>query len=203
LLSIKYHAQKIELKVSFNDTLLKPSKLIHYNNTLNLPGLKNELTNIFSQLHQNSYLVSTTDSILVDSSFYHVYIHLGKTYKWTSLTNKNIDEEILSKIGFRDKLYNNKPFNEKQLKSFFNKIILFYENHGYPFASIKLDSIKINDNNLSAQLYIEKHQLYKVDSVLIKGNAKISNQYIKNYIKIKEGDIYKEETIHKIRYYCF
>jgi outer membrane protein assembly factor BamA len=177
---------------------LNTSKLINYNTTLNLTELKNEISDIINQLNHNAYLNSSTDSIVVDSSFYHVFIHLGKTYKWTSLKNKNIDEEVLSKIGYRDKLFNNKPFNQKQLKTFFNKVILFYENHGYPFASIKLDSLKINNNNLSAQLYINKNQFYKIDSVIIKGDAKISNQYIKNYIKIKEDDTYKEEAIHKI-----
>ncbi|PCJ23912.1 MAG: hypothetical protein COA97_10770 [Flavobacteriales bacterium] len=191
-------AQKIELKISFNDTLLKTSKLIEYNNNLGLPALKNELSSILNQLHQKAFLVASTDSIIVDSSYYHVYIHLGKTYKWTSLINKNIDEEILSKIGFRDKIYNDRNFNEKQLQNFFKKVILFYENHGYPFASIKLDSIYIEGNKLSAQLYLKKNRLYKIDSVLIKGSATISDQYIKNYIKIKEGDIYNEESIRKI-----
>ena len=123
--SVKIYAQKIELKVSFNDTLLKPAKLITYNNSLSLQELSNEITSVINQLQQNGFLIATTDSIVVDSSFFHVFIRLGKTYQWTSLKNKNIDEEILSKIGFRDKLYNNKPFREKQLKTFFNKIILF------------------------------------------------------------------------------
>ncbi|MBL4594454.1 MAG: BamA/TamA family outer membrane protein [Flavobacteriales bacterium] len=191
-------AQKIELKVTFNDSTLKTTKLINYNNILGLPALKDELSGILNQLHQKAFLIASTDSIIVDSSYFHVFIHLGKTYKWTSLTNKNIDEEILSKIGFRDKLYNDKPFSEKQLKNFFKKIILFYENNGYPFASIKLDSIQIEGNKLSAQLYLEKNRLYKIDSVLIKGNATISDQYIKNYIRIKDGDIYNEEAIRKI-----
>lgn len=191
-------AQKIELKISFNDTLIKTSKLIDYNNSLELSELKSELSNTLKQLHQKAFLIATTDSIIIDSSHYHVFIHLGKIYKWTSLTNKNIDEEILSKIGYRDKLYNNRPFSEKQLKNFFKKVILFYENHGYPFASIKLDSIQIEGNKLSAQLYLEKNRLYKIDSVIILGNATISDQYIKNYIKIKEGDIYNEESIRKI-----
>ena len=191
-------AQKIELKISFNDTVLKTNKLINYNSNIRLASLKNELTIILNQLQQNAFLTATTDSIIIDSNFYHVFIHLGKTYKWTSLTNKNIDEEILSKIGFRDKLYNNKPFNESQLKNFFKKIILFYENNGYPFASIKLDSLSIEGNKLSAQLFLDKNRLYKIDSVLIKGNATISDQYIKNYIRIKGGDVYNEEAIRKI-----
>lgn len=196
--SVSVSAQKIELKISFNDTIIKTSKLIDYNNSLELAELKNELSNILAHLHQKAFLTATTDSIVIDSSHYHVFIHLGKIYKWTSLTNKNIDEEILSKIGYRDKVYNNRPFSEKQLKNFFKKVILFYENHGYPFASIKLDSIQIEGNKLSAQLYLEKNRLYKIDSVIIKGNATISDQYIKNYIKIKDGDIYNEESIRKI-----
>jgi len=191
-------AQTIELKVSFNDTTLKTTKLIDYNNQLALSGLKSELTSILNQLHQKAYLVASTDSIIVDSTHYHVFIHLGKTYKWTSLTNQNIDEEILSKVGYREKLYNNKPFSERQLKNFFKKIILFYENNGYPFASIKLDSIQITENKLCAQLFINKNQLYKIDSIIINGNATISDQYIKNYIRIKEGDVYSEESIRKI-----
>ena len=194
----KIEAQKIELQFSFNDTLIKPSKLINYNEVSSIQNLKSDITSALNQLNQKGFLTATTDSIVVDSSFYHIYLHLGKTYKWTSLTNKNIDEEVLSKLGFRDKLYYNKPFNEKQIQNFFKKVILYYENNGHPFASIKLDSVQIDKNKLSAQLYIEKNKLYKIDSVLIKGNATISHQYIKNYIKIKDGDLYNEESIRKI-----
>jgi len=198
VLTVKSKAQKIELNISFNDTTLKPTKLINYSKNIELSQLKNETSNILKQLHLNAYLTATVDSIIIDSSYYNTYINLGKTFKWTALKNKNIDEEVLSKLGFRDKLYNNKPFNQKQLKNFLKKIIQFYENHGYPFASVRLDSTQINKNSISALLYIEKNQLYKIDSVLIVGNATISDQYIKNYIKIKDGDIYSEEAIRKI-----
>lgn len=198
LIGSKSMAQKIVLTVNFTDTVLKPSKLINYTNLIDQTQLKTEITNILKQLHLNAYLTASTDSIVIDTTNYQLYIHLGKTYKWTTLKNKNIDEEVLSKLGFRDKLYNNKPFNQKQLKNLFKKVIQFYENHGYPFASIKLDSTEINGNTISANLLIQKNKLYKIDSVLIKGNATISDQYIKNYIKIEDGDIYSEEAIRKI-----
>jgi outer membrane protein assembly factor BamA len=198
LVSLKIAAQKIVLTVNFNDTTLKPSKLVNYSKLIEQTQLKNEISNILNQLHLNAFLTASTDSIVIDTTNYQLYIQLGKTYKWVTLKNKNIDEEVLSKLGFRDKLYNNKPFNQKQLKNLFKKVIQFYENHGYPFASIKLDSTQINGNTISANLLIEKNKFYKIDSVLIKGNATISDQYIKNYIKIKDGDIYSEEAIRKI-----
>ena len=64
------------------------------------------------------------DSISIDSNHYNAHFNLGKTFKWSTLSNKNIDEEILSKIGFRDKLYNNKPFNQKQLGNLYKKVIV-------------------------------------------------------------------------------
>ncbi|PCH93453.1 MAG: hypothetical protein COB85_07025, partial [Bacteroidetes bacterium] len=39
---------------------------------------------------------------------------------------------------------------------------------------------------------------YKIDSILIKGEAKIAPVYIYNYLGIKPGDLYNEEAISKI-----
>lgn len=194
----KLFAQNSAFKISFNDTVIKPHKLINYSKTTDIYTLKSELSNVLNQLHSQAFLTASTDSIIIDSLSFHAYLHLGNQYRWISLKNKNIDEELLSKIGFRDKIYENKPFNQKQLTSFYNKVISFYENNGYPFASIGLDSVKIDRQSLSAQLDIRKNTLYKIDSVIIKGNVTISDQYIKNYIKIKEGDLYNEELIRKI-----
>ena len=197
-LYLSLFSQKIELNILFNDTTLKASKFINYNNELELSSLKAELKNNLNQLHQKGYLMSSIDSIITDSTYYIAYYKLGQTFKWSTLSNQNIDEEILSKIGFRDKLYNNKPFNQQQLSNLYKKVITHYENNGYPFASIKLDSIIINDNKLQAELYIKKNKLYKIDSVLIKGNATITPQYIKNYIGIKDGDLYSEQALRKV-----
>jgi outer membrane protein assembly factor BamA len=190
-------AQQIDLTINFNDTLLDSEKLIIVNKKIALIQLKNELNNVFNQLKVKSFFTSTTDSIIVDSNKYKVYIHLGKQFKWASLKNDNIDEEILSRLGFRDKLYNDKPFNQRQIETFYNKVITHYENHGYPFASIQLDSIQVTENKLSAKLRIEKNQLFKIDSVIINGDATISDQFIENYIRINDGDIYNEELISK------
>lgn len=190
--------QKITLNITFNDTTLKASKFISFNKNINQLELKSELTNYLNQTHQKGFLMARLDSISIDSNYYNANFYLGKTFKWSTLSNKNIDEEILSKIGFRDKLYNNRPFSQKQLGNLYKKVITHYENHGYPFASIKLDSISIKNNELQAQLYVDKNKLYKIDSVLVKGNATISDQYIKNYIGIKNGDLYSEQAIRKV-----
>lgn len=194
-------AQNIQLKVVFSDTLLTPKQekeLLSYNQKTTLASMKNELIDVAKQLHLKSFLTASVDSVSVDSTFFLAHFHLGQQYKWTTLRTNTIDEGILSKIGFRDKVYNNKPFNQNQLKNFYKRVIVFYENNGYPFASISLDSISIDDNHLSALVNINKNKIYKVDSVLVKGTATVSDQYIKNYIRIKDGDLYNESSVRKI-----
>lgn len=194
-------AQNKKVKVIFNDTILslkQQKELLSTSTNSSFININNTVKNINQQLYKNAYLTAHIDSIISDSTTYFLHYHLGKQIKWANLTTKTIDEGILSKIGFRDKIYNNRPFNQNQLKRFFDKVISFYENHGYPFASIQLDSVQITDYNLSANLSINKNQLYKIDSVAIKGNATVSDDYIKNYIRINDEDIYNEELIKKI-----
>lgn len=194
-------AQNKKIKVIFNDTILsskQQKELLSTSTNSSFINLNAAIKNITTQLYQNAYLTAHIDSIITDSTTFMLHYHLGKQIKWANLTTQTIDEGILSKIGFRDKIYNNRPFNQNQLKRFFDKVISFYENHGYPFASIQLDSVQITDYNLSANLSINKNQLYKIDSVAIKGNATVSDDYIKNYIRINDEDIYNEELIKKI-----
>lgn len=191
--------KKITLHIVFNDSLsLNAEKLVNYSKFIPVANLKNELLSINKQLFQMAYIEASLDSIIINDSLYKCFYHIGKQYKWTHLKKGNIDEEVLSKIGFREKVFYNKPFNQNQLKKFFERIILHYEKNGYPFASVKLDSISFNDNRIEATLNLSKNTFYKIDSVLVKGNAQISDRYIQNYIKIKPGDIYNEELVSQI-----
>ena len=174
------------------------SKIITHNKYFEGSLLNSELNKTIIELNSKAYLTASIDSIIVDSTFYKAYLHLGKTYKWNYLKPVNVDEEVLSKIGFRDKVFNNKPFNKNQLNSFIFRIINHYENNGFPFASLQFDSIKMEENTFRGNLILNKHHRYKIDSVLIYGNATISKQYLQNYIRIKNGDSYNEALIKNI-----
>ena len=191
-------SQKIELSVLFNDSTIKPSKIITQNKYFDVSLLNSELNKIIIELNSKAYLTASIDSIIVDTSFYKAYIHIGKSYKWSYLNPVNVDEEVLSKIGFRDKVFNNKPFNKNQLNSFIFRIINHYENNGFPFASLQFDSIKMEGNTFRGNLLLNKNHRYKIDSVLIYGNATISKQYLQNYFRIKSGDSYNEALVKNI-----
>ncbi len=109
-----------------------------------------------------------------------------------------MDEGVLSEIGFREKLYTNKPVSYRDVKRLQEKLITYYENNGFPFASIKLDSIVVRDDQFLAVMNLQKHSEQKIDSITITGNAKIAPVYIYNYLGIKPGSRYNESQLKKV-----
>jgi outer membrane protein assembly factor BamA len=157
-----------------------------------------ELQNLLFTCYNNAYLTAQYDSIIIDSISVKAYLNFGNQYKWAYLKKGNVDEGVLSEIGFREKIYSNKPVKYKDVKRVQEKIIKYYENNGYPFASIKLDSIIIGDNEISAQLKISRNEEIKIDSIVVKGTAKIIPVYMHNYLGIKPGNLYNESQLQKV-----
>ena len=72
----------------------------------------------------------------------------------------------------------------------------YMENNGYPFASVKLDSIRFDTDGVRATLQIEKGPLYKIDSIRVTGNVKIKNHFLQKYLDIEKGSIYRKEKLN-------
>ncbi|MCW3104660.1 MAG: hypothetical protein JWO09_3100 [Bacteroidetes bacterium] len=157
-----------------------------------------ELQKVLSLCYDNAYLLAAYDSIIADSLSATAYLDFGKPYKWAALRKGNVDEGVLSEIGFREKLYAGKPLKYKDVRRLRERIVRYYENNGYPFASVKLDSIEFKEEQLSAVLRLEKNAEVKIDSVVIRGSAKIAPVYMYNYLGIKPGSLYDESQLQKV-----
>ena len=161
---------------------------------------KQKLRQLQSSLIQNGYLAAGIDSVLIDESLWKIdiYIHSGDLYSFSRLSFNRENEDALGSSGFREKLFSNKPFNPQQLSKLFDKVLTFYENNGFPFASVKLDSITFNNNQLSSKLLIDKGPLIRIDSIFVKGEVQNSNKLIYNILKIDPNDIYQQQIINQI-----
>ena len=157
-----------------------------------------ELRNVLFSCYDKAYLTAAFDSLIIDSLLLKAYISFGPQFKWAYLKNENVDEGVLSEIGFREKLYNNQPLYYKNVKRVQEKLITYYENNGYPFAVVKLDSIVISEGNIAAKLKLTKNSEEKIDSIVVKGSAKLSPVYLYNYLGIKPGSLYNEGQLKKV-----
>jgi len=172
--------QKIELKSTFSSRLEA--------NTY-LATLRNNLLN-------KGFVTASIDSIQLDSAGGRVSLYLGEQYKWARLTTEPIDEELLSAIRFPS--LTGVPINFANLQGYQERILNYLEERGYPFAKVYLDSITLLQNEVGAQLKINRGGLYKIDSIRVYGDAKVSNEFLQRYLDINNGSVYNKKKLSNV-----
>ena len=150
-------------------------------------------------LQSRGYVTASIDSLQYDSLFARMVLFIGEVYLWAQLDAKKVEPSILDAVGWKEKLFANKPMDFTQVQIWEEKILNFLENNGHPFARIYLDSLQIDNEKVFARLKVEKGPLYKVDSIRIYGNAKISNNYLQRYLNIPNGSTYNKEKLLQIK----
>jgi len=158
-----------------------------------------ELQKVLRQFQDNAYLEASADQLEKKDSIYTAQLRVGKLYEWARLKNGNVDDAFLSKVGFRQRVYEDKPFYYKDLVKLQESLLEYAENNGYPFASVWLDSLLIDDGKITATLMMDKNQLTFFEEINIIGNAKISQTYLQNYMGIRKGEPYSKAQVLKIR----
>ena len=143
-------------------------------------------------------MTASLDSIYYDSSFARIVLFAGEAYQWVQLDAKQADPAMLNAVGWQEKLFAGKPIDFSQVRSLQEKVLNYYENNGYPFARVYLDSLQLDNEKVSALIKIDKGPLYKIDSIRVYGNAKISNSYLQRYLDISNGSIYNKEKLLRI-----
>lgn len=151
-----------------------------------------------SYLHTKGYFSSSLDSIRYDSTSAYVAIFLGTLYRWVTLDTKMVDPSLLETIGWKEKTFNNKPADFSQVEMIEQRILDYLENNGHPFAKISLDSVRIENDKVSALLKVDKGPPYKIDSIRVFGNAKVSGSYLQRYLNIPDGTLYSKEKLANI-----
>lgn len=152
-----------------------------------------------SLLQMKGFVTASFDSLKYDSSSARLVLFLGETYHWTEINTDQVDPSLLNAVGWRQKNFPGKTIDLPQLQTWQNKIVAYLENNGHPFAKVYLDSVQIReDNKVFASLKVEEGPLYKIDSVRIYGDVKVSNNFLQHYLDLPDGSIYNNEKLQHI-----
>ena len=175
------------LKIINTDSAIVFKNINYKKQHNNVDFINKEINKIYISLVDEGYISASVDSIKNDSLNYAAYVSAGKKYKWITLKYNQKDQGIVSKLGYNERFFSNRPFKFIELSRFMEKIVTYYENNGYPFAVAKLDSLQISDSNISAKLIIEKNVFIKLDSLVTEGTGKVSQKFLLRYLGIKQG----------------
>lgn len=95
-------------------------------------------------------------------------------------------------------------FIKSDLERSISESLDYFENNGYPFASIKIESLNFYRDSLKDDflvdiyLYFRMSETSKIDQIKITGNTKTKDYVIKRNIRLEEGETYSQERIEEI-----
>ncbi len=191
---------QINLKINPLDTT--PTFFKKYNLVKEYPDSLTARTachELILNLKKENYLTASLDGFEIIDSQATAKIYLGAQLKWAYLKTKNIPSSFLSKEGFRKGNFEDRPFNLLKINELKDGLLEQFENNGYPFAQVLMDSVVVNGGAVTAVLKAETGPLIYFEKLKDFGEVEISQRYLENYLGIEENQPFNRSKVLKIQ----
>ncbi len=149
-------------------------------------------------LQKKGFITASIDSVQLDSASAKLVLFLGRQYRWAMLNTSSVPQDLLNAVGYRDKNFQHQFLDFASIQQLQQRLLDKLENTGYPFAAISLDSFELKQEGISAVLKIDKGPLYKIDSIRVYGDVRISNRFLQRYLEIENGSVYQKQKLLNI-----
>ncbi len=149
-------------------------------------------------LRAKGYLSASVDSVMEDTASLTIHLFTGKQYTWKYLSLDNSTTTILNDFHCNVTEISSQPYSQEIVDAIYSKVLDFYQNRGYPFAKVGLDSLVLEDSTISARLMVDKSIPYFIDSIHIVGKLKLSQEFIHRYLDIAPHELYNAAKLEKI-----
>lgn len=144
-----------------------------------------------------------TIKINEDSSFSDIFIkiHPGERY---TIDNISIIGNTYLTVSDLLKMMQTKSGNcliQSMLEKDIENILMFYENNGFPWASVKISNLKIDESTkkITIELEIDEKGRARIEEFKIDGNKNTNSHVIIRELRIKPGEIYNQGKIKKVQ----
>jgi len=159
---------------------------------------RNFFKNFIFATRQKNFLEISCDSIFNSSKNIFAKIHLGKKIKNIFLDVKNLKPKCASdeKIIFTsDSLI---AVNVIEIDKLEKRIVKWYNNNGYPFASLELSLKNYSTDSLIFFVAVESNKYFILDSVYFRNLTAASLPLKKIVTLLKKGMTFNQDLINNV-----
>ena len=151
-----------------------------------------------AKLLKKGYLLSFPAIATLDTTQHVASIVTGARFKWGNFDVNEVPESLLSKAGFRKNEFKDAPVNAARLGELLSGIIISSETNGYPFAEVKLDSVGVNGDTISAKIRYRPGPEISYDSLVLLPNNIVKSDYMASTLGVRKGDAFNSKVVEKI-----
>jgi outer membrane protein insertion porin family len=166
------------------------------------------ISRLAKQFSARGYWNFRLDSLSVikkDSLTTIVFIHVseGKPTTIKEIKIKGVSQKDSARILPTFEFLKGKPFTKSAVENALNKTLLYFENNGFPFAEIKINSLQFASDTASGEMFVnialsvnhgKKATVDKIETV---GNESTKSFVIAREFRYAKGEEYSQSKIEK------
>ncbi|MBS3772394.1 MAG: BamA/TamA family outer membrane protein [Bacteroidales bacterium] len=161
--------------------------------------IRRKLRQSLTDMRKAGFLAASYDRMRIKTDTVRMWLHVGQKYHWGKFSITTPDSSLLQTIPSFQKIREQEVINLNELNALEKRVVTQLENQGYPFASVKISQLEnAGSDTLNASLVIDPGKRYVIDSILIKGNDRVSEKYLYPYLELFPGMVYNENKLQKI-----
>ena len=174
-----------------NDKIKLPKKIKSVN------ALQPHLVRFVNEFRTQGYLTFSIDSVIEHKHAINIYMYSGTQYEHDAILIPDEEKRFIKQAN-ADNYIKNGKLSINQFPHLSKKVLSYFENNGFPFTDIYLDSINLNSQQVNATLRIDRHQFIILDSIVVRGEAKLSQSFLYPYLGLRRKKAYNEKVIKQI-----
>lgn len=147
------------------------------------------------KLHASGSLYAQTDTIMCKMDSCVAYIYKGHNYKIGSVLMTNEQKSIIEASGLNRVQLSEKKIDSTILYYYLKSLINHEINNGYPFASVRFDSVRFENDKLHTSLILDRGRKVLFDSIVVEGRLRLHSKYMRRLLDIYEGEEYAHEKV--------
>ncbi len=160
-----------------------------------------DLSSIESFYQQHGFLAAKVEdwkrhlNTTLDKYLIEILIHEGDQTLIDNIDFKGLRVFKPSQIERVLKLKSSSAFSSRQLEEDVRALLVFYANHGYPYAEAKTTLEKVGDHLIRIHYEVIEGDRVHVGRILFVGNLKTRPQAILQALRFREGSPFNPEEI--------
>ncbi|NLR92760.1 BamA/TamA family outer membrane protein [Flammeovirga agarivorans] len=190
---------QVEVKWVYYDNTSEKEKQLLQNSTLKdsldaVLFVNKSIDNII----QNGYLTAGIDKKKIFPNEHICKVYIGKRYDALYINTSLVSNQILSSRYWKGTSTIKKVLTTDLEKAKY-QVIEYFENNGYPFTKVWIDSLHFVDGNIHGNLKINLGDAVVLDTLIVKRDQPLGvhKKFFEAYLGLHKGDDFKQKSVDK------
>lgn len=156
------------------------------------------LQSLETYFHTQGYYAASYDSIIISDTLVKAFFNPGFEIIVAQIRNGNIEPRFADKLKPEFRQFSGNTYTQLEIGKLLTEILSLYENNGYPFASVRIDSLEFQNNQISGVVMVNPRSLVIWDTIINEGGFTVDEKVFYAIIGFSPGDPYNEQLLREL-----